>query len=115
MGLAQISVDAVAGTGALADERWQATGGHSDADASGVGDAPARPLLSANGALGLGHAADRDGLPLPAVKPKDAIGFRDQLPTFEVVDLSAPLLPLADIRPIEGGSQRSHLLGGEAG
>jgi hypothetical protein len=106
MGLAQIDADAVAGAAALADQGREATGGDGDAQAGGGGDAPARLLVSARAsgtdeAFGLGDTANGDGLPLPAVKAKDAVGFRDHLPAFEVVDLRSALLPLAD-RPDQG-------------
>jgi hypothetical protein len=114
MGLAQVNVDAVAGATALPNQGRQTSGGDGDANASGVGDTPARLLVPTYGALGLGNAADGDGLPLPAVKAKDAVRLRDDLPAFQVCHLSAALLPLADIRPIEGCGQGCELLGGEA-
>jgi len=115
MGVAQIHVDAVAGTAALANQRREATGGDGDAHASGVGDAPAGLLIPADCSFRLGNAADGDGLPLPAVEAKDAVGLGDHLPAFEVVDLRSALLPLADVGPIERGGERRELLGREAG
>jgi len=70
MGLAQIHVDAVTGAAALSDQRRPSPGRDGDANAGGVGDPPARLLVPAYGAFGLGNAADGDGLPLPAVKSK---------------------------------------------
>ena len=71
---------AVAGIGALADERRQASGGHGDADASDGGDTSTALLLSRDGAFALGDAADRDGVALPTVEAKDALGLGDELP-----------------------------------
>jgi hypothetical protein len=119
MGLAQVHVDAVAGTAARANQGCQTTGGDGDAHTGGVSDAPARLLVPArvsgtDQSFGLGDAADGDGLPLPAVETKDAVGFRDRLPTLQIAYTAAPLLPLADVGPIEGGGECSELLGGEA-
>jgi len=115
MGLAQVHVDAVPSTAALADQGRQTTGGDGDANAGGVSDAPARLLLSADCAFALGDAADRDGLALPAIEAKDAVGFCDHLPPLQVTHPAAALLPLADVGPIEGGGERRELLGGEPG
>jgi hypothetical protein len=119
MGLAEVHVDAVAGAAALADEGRQATGGDSDTHTGGVGDAPARLLVSARAsgtdqAFGLGDAADGDGLALPAIETKDPVGFRDHLPTLEIAHAAASLLPLVDVGPIERGGEGRELLGGEA-
>ena len=115
MGLAQIHVNAVAGTTPLADQGHQATGRDSDADAGGVGDAPAWLLVPADRPFGLGDAADRDRLPLPAVETKDAVCLSHGEPPFDIGDLPAPLLALADVGPIEGCGEGSQLLEGEAG
>ena len=56
MGLAQIHVDAVAGTAALPNQGRQTSGGDGDAHAGGVGDAPAGLLLPADEPLGLADA-----------------------------------------------------------
>ena len=119
MGLAQVGVDAVAGTGALADQGCMASGCDGDTYSGGVGDAPAGLLVPArasdtDGAFCLGNAADGDGLPLPAIKTKDAVGLRDHLPAFEVVNLRSALLALTDVGPIERGGEGGELLGGEA-
>ena len=82
MGLAQIHVNAVASAAPLADQRNQATGRDSDAHAGGVGDTSARLLVPANQPFALGDTADGDRLPLPAIKAKDAVRFRDHLPTL---------------------------------
>jgi hypothetical protein len=111
MGLAQIHVDAVAGAASLSDQGRPATGSDGDANAGGVSDAPAGLLLSTDRALGLSNAADGDGLALPAVKAKDAVRFRDDLPAFEVCHLPAALLALADIGPIEGGARAASCSG----
>ncbi len=103
MGLAQIYVDAVACAAALPNQWRQSSGGDGDAHTGGVGDAPARLLLSTDQPLGLDNAADGDGLALPAVETKDAVRFRDHLPAFEVVDLRSALLALTDVGPIEAG------------
>jgi hypothetical protein len=71
-------------------------------------------LISADGSFCLGNAADGDGLALPAVKAKDAVGFRDYLPTLQIAHAAAALLPLADFGPIQRSGQGSELLGGEA-
>ena len=76
-----------------------------------LGDTPAGLLVPADRAYALGNAAEGDGLVLPAVKAKDPVRLRDDLPTFEVGDLPAALLPLADIGPIEGGGEECELLG----
>jgi hypothetical protein len=65
-------------------------------------------------AFGLGDAADGDGLALPAIEAKNAVGFRDHLPAFEVVDLRSALLALSDVGPIERGREGRELLEGEA-
>ena len=114
MGLAQVGVDAVAGAGALADQGRMASGCDGDADAGGVGDTPAGLLLSADCSFCLGNAANGDGLALPAVKTKDAVCFRDYLPTFQVAHSAAALLPLANFGPIKRSGQGCELLGGEA-
>jgi len=80
----------------------------------GVGDTPAELLVPANGSYGLGNAAEGDRLPLPAIKAKDAVGFRDHLPTLLVTHAAAALLSLADIGPIQRSGECSELLGGEA-
>ena len=113
MGLAQIHVDAVAGAASLSDQRRPATGSNGDANPGGVGDTPAGLLLPTDRALTLGHAADGDGLALPAVKAKDPIGLGDGDPSLHVGDLPAALLALADVGPIEGGGESGELLGGE--
>jgi hypothetical protein len=64
MGLAQIHVDAVAGTAALPNQGHQAAGRDRDAHAGGVGDAPARLLIASDEAFGLGDTVDSDGLAL---------------------------------------------------
>jgi hypothetical protein len=115
VGLAQVHVDAVTGTAALTNQGREATGGDGDAHTGGVGDAPAGLLIPADCSFRLGNAPDGDGLPLPAVETKDAVGLGDHLPAFEVVDLRSALLALADVGPIEGGGESSELLGREAG
>jgi len=115
MGLAQVHVDAVAGTASLTDQGRQATSDHGDSDTGGVGHTPAGLLLPADLTFGLGDASHGDGLPLPAVKTKDAVGFRHRKPPLDIRDLPAALLPLTDVGPIERGSESSELLGGEAG
>jgi hypothetical protein len=114
MGLAQVDVDAVASAGAFSNQGRKTSGCDGDADAGGVGDAPAGLLISADGSFGLGNAADGDGLALPAVKTKDAVGFRDYLPTLQIAHSAAALLPLADFGPIQRSGQGGELLGGEA-
>ena len=119
MGLAQIDVDAVAGTAALANH-WGLSGGATDGDAhpGGVGDTPAGPSFPAwapgtDGALGLVDAVDLDGFSLPAIEPEDPIGFRDHLPALQIADLGAALLALPHLGAIEGGAEGGDLLGGE--
>jgi len=114
MGLAQVHVDAMAGTAALANQGCQPTGGDGDAHTGGVGDAPARLLVPADGAFGLGDAAHGDGLALPAVKTKNPVGLGDGEPALDIRHLPATLLALADVGPIEGGGEGGELLGGEA-
>ena len=82
MGLAQVDVDAVAGASALPNQWSHASGCDGDADAGGVGDAPTGLLVSTNQSLSLCNSANGDGLALPAVKTKDAVCFRDYLPTL---------------------------------
>jgi hypothetical protein len=111
---------AVAGAAALANQGCQASCGDGDAHPGGVGDAPARLLVSARASgtdqpFGLGDAADGDGLALPAIEAKDAVRFRDHLPPLQVAHPAAALLPLADVGAIEWGGERRELLGGEAG
>jgi len=115
MGLAEVHVDAVTGAAALPNQGRQTSGGDGDAHASGVGDTPAGLLFSTDQPLGPGHAADGDGLPLPAIETKDSVGFRDHLPPLQVTHPAAALLPLADVGSIERGGERRELLGGEAG
>ncbi len=105
MGLAQVGVDAVAGACALADQGRPGTGLNCDPHPGGVGDAPAGLLVPANQSLSLGNAPDGNGLPLPAIETKDAVGFRDYLPTLQVVNLRSALLPLADVGPIQRSGQ----------
>ena len=90
MRLAQVHVDAVAGAASLSDQRRPATCCDGDANAGGVGDAPAGLLVPAYGALGLGNTADGDGLALPAVEAKDPVCLRDDLPAFQVCHLPRP-------------------------
>ena len=106
---------AVAGATALPNQGRQTSGGDGDAHTGGVGDAPARLLISADRAFGLGDAADRDGLLLPAVESKDPVGLSHRKPPLDIGDLPAALLPLADVGAIEWGGERRELLGGEAG
>jgi hypothetical protein len=115
MGLAQVHINTVASTAALPNQGRQTTGSDGDAHTGGVGDAPAGLLLSADRAFGLGDAADGDGLPLPAIETKDAVRFRDHLPTLQIAHAAAALLALADVGAIEGGGEGGELLGGEAG
>ena len=114
MGLAQVHVDAMTGASALTNQWRKASGCDGDAYAGGVGDAPAGLLVPADGSFGLGNAADGDGLALPAIETKDAVGFRDYLPTFQVAHAAAALLPLAHFGPIKRSGQGGELLGGEA-
>jgi len=109
----------VAGAAALADQGHQATGRDGDAHAGGVGDTPAGLLVSARASgtdqsFGLGDAADGDRLALPTIEAKDAVRFRDHLPTLQIAHTAAALLPLADVGAIEWGGERRELLGGEA-
>ena len=113
MGLAQVDVDAVAGTAALADQGWLAGAADADAHPGGVGHPPARPVVAADGAFTLVDAAEGDGFPLPAVKAKDAVGLSDHLPTLQVAHLAAALLSLAHLGAIQRGGESSDLLGGE--
>ena len=115
MGLAQVHVDAVAGTAALAHQRRQASGSDGDAHPGGVGDTPTGLLIPADRAFGLGDAADGDGLPLPAVETKDAVGLGDGEPPLDIRDLPAALLALTDVGPIEWGGERRELLWREPG
>ncbi len=64
--------------------------------------------------LGLGDATHGDGLPLPAVKAKDPVGFRHRKPPLAIGDLPAALLTLADVGPLARGCEGGELLGGEA-
>ena len=105
MGLAQIHINAVTGAAALPDQRRPSPGSNGDAHAGGVGDAPARLLVPTDGPLGLGDAANGDGLTLPAIKAKDAVGFRDHLPTLQIAHPAAALVPLANVGPIERGGK----------
>ena len=100
MGLSRVGVDAVAGAAALADQGRLAGGADADAHTGGVGDTPARSVVAADGAFDLVDAAEGDGFPLPAVKAKDAIGFRDHLPALQVTHLAAALLPLTHLGAI---------------
>ena len=68
-----------ASTTAFAEKGRQASGGDGDANASGVGDAPAGLLVPADQPLGLGDAADGDGLTLPAIKAKVLERVAEQL------------------------------------
>jgi hypothetical protein len=113
MGLAQVGVDAMAGAAALADQLGTAALADGDANAGGVGDAPARATITADGALTLVDAAEGDGFALPAVKAKDAIGFCDHLPALQIADGAAALPPLAHLGAIQRGREGSDLLGGE--
>jgi hypothetical protein len=120
MGLAQIHVNAVASAAPLADQRHQTAGRDRDAHAGGVGDTPARLLVPARASgtdqsFGLGDTADGDGLALPAIEAKDAVRFRDHLPTLQVTHSATALLPLADVGSIEGSGEGSELFWGEAG
>ena len=101
MGEAKVEVDAMAGAGSLADEGALA-GGDGDAHAGDVGDAPAAFAIATDGAFVFGDAAADHGGALPAVKTKDAVGLADHLPTLEVADAAAPLLPLAHVGAIQG-------------
>ena len=119
MGLTQVHVDAVAGAGPFPNQGSKASGCDGDADAGGVGDAPAGLLVPArasgtDGAFCLGNAADGDGLALPAVKTKDPVCFRDYLPTLQIAHAAAALLPLADFGPIQRSGQGGELLGRKA-
>jgi hypothetical protein len=96
MGLAQVGVDAVAGTASLADDIPDA-----DADPGGVGDASAGAVAAAEGALAFGDALHGDGFALPAVKANDPIGLSDRLPALYVGDLGAALLTLFDLGAIK--------------
>jgi hypothetical protein len=58
-------------------------------------------------------AAESDGFALPAVKAKDAVGFRDHLPAFQIADGAAALLALAHLGAIQWSGEGSDLLGGE--
>ncbi len=110
MGQAQIGIDAMAGAGALADQQAVDASRNGDAHPGDVGDTPAAFLLSARapGAdqpFGLCDAAGEEGLALPAVKTKDAVGLADQHPALEVVDLGAALLPGGHQGAIEGSRE----------
>jgi len=113
MGLTQVSIDAVAGTAALTDQWSPARNRHRDPHPGDVGHPPARAVVPADGALGLVHAANLDGFPLPAIEPENPIGFCDHQPTLQVADLGAALLALAHLGAIEGGGEAGDLFGGE--
>jgi hypothetical protein len=111
---------AVAGAAALANQGCQASCGDGDAHTGGVGDAPARLLVPARASgtdqsFGLGDTADGDRLALPTIEAKDAVRFRDHLPTLQIAHTAAALLPLANVGPIEGSGECSELFWGEAG
>ena len=48
-------------------------------------------------------------LPVPAVKAKDPIGFRDRVPAFDIRELATIGLTRADMTVIEIAPQRLHL------
>ena len=114
MSLAQIHVDAMASTAAFTDQGQQPPGVDGDAHAGGVSDTPARFLVPADRTLSLGYAAHGNGVALPAVKAKDAVGLSDHHPTFHVCHFPAALLPLADVGPIEGCGKGGELFRREA-
>jgi hypothetical protein len=72
-------------------------------------------VVAADGAFDLVDAAEGDGFPLPAVKAKDAVGFRDHLPALQVTHLATALLPLTHLGAIQRCSQGSDLFSGEDG
>jgi len=114
MGQAEIGVDAMAGASALPDEGAMGPGGNGDAHAGDVGDAPAGPLAFADDALGLADAVAGEGLALPAIKAKDAIGLLEHHKAFEVTDAALALLTGGDVGAVEGSGKGLDLLGREA-
>lgn len=70
MGQAQVGVDAMACSRALAHQGPPVSGGNGDAHAGDVGHAPAGFLFAPNRSFGLSNAAGEEGLALPAVKAK---------------------------------------------
>ena len=92
MGQALIQIDAMAGAGALANER-AVTGGDGDPHPGDVGDAPAAFALTFHWPLVFSNAAADQGGVLPAIKTKDAVGFCNHLLALEVADPAAALLP----------------------
>ena len=114
MGLAQVDVDAVASASAFPNQGRKTSGCDGDTYAGCVGDAPTRLLVPTNQSLSLCNAADGDGLALPAIETKDAVCFRDYLPTLQIAHTAAALLPLTNFGPIKRSGQGGELLGGEA-
>jgi hypothetical protein len=108
VGLAQVGVDAVAGTAAFSDDIPD-----TDTNASGVSDTPAGTAAAAQGALPLRDALHGNGFALPAVKAKDAVGFCDRLPPLQVGQGAAGLAAGLDLGAIEWCGKGSDLLGGE--
>ena len=114
MGEAEIDVDAMASSCALADEQSLSTSGNGDAHPCDVGHPPAGPLALADEPLGLGNALAEEGLALPAIKAKDAVGFLKHHKALEVVHPPPALLAGGDEGAIKGSVEGLDLLGGEA-
>ena len=73
-------------------------------------DAPAGLLVTADGALAFGNAAQLDRFPLPAVKAKDPVCFLNGDPTLQVSQRTACLASSLHNGPVEGSGQGGGLL-----
>ena len=56
------------------------------------------------------HAAGLDRFPIPAIKAKDPVGFRDRVPALDIGELAAVGLARSDLAGVEIAPQRLYLL-----
>jgi hypothetical protein len=114
MGQAEIGVDPMAGACAFPDEQAMGAGGNSDAHAGDVRHPPAGFAVVTDQAFDLDNTSGEEGLALPAIKAKDAVGRVEDDKAFEVGHLAPALFAGGDEGSIERSREGGDLLGGEA-
>ena len=106
VGVAEISVDAVARTNAFPSDATFAVAKHDNPDFDHVGNAPAVSLVGTDLALLLADTAQIDSLAGPSIEAEDTVRFFDGPPAFDVSKRSAGLVSGFDVLAIERRSQR---------
>jgi hypothetical protein len=113
MGQTLIQINAMAGTGALADQA-AFTGDHHNPHPGGVGHTPAAFAVPAHRPFVFRHAAGVQGEPVPAIKAKDPVCLSNHLPALQIADAQPALLPVPHLGAIERSDEQLPLTGAES-